>query len=376
MPIKILYGLFFTEPYGKDPVDEVRHSGEDGGLLVLVAPACRPVTDDAVNSPDSTDQAAQWTSRVALEVVRESFQVQCDERSSSRVFTDESKQKHRCCWWKLSLLWRTRHLICASTVKVNEWGNWPLKETYWVLCRDCCTGITCRVSSPGSQKWLHHLLHKSCSRERCCPTSRTESRQSAPPQGWQPPARYPAQWRSMHLQTINTTTCAWVREEEQIVFTRALQRTLTVHDSPASQVTLKPVGQRLVRCGKVANGDKAVVIHRLSQLDDGNVISAQNGEVRRRIAERRRTRARWPYPKPSSPFQLGWTVMRSTGMYCSLPSFSKRLYSPTTTRYVLAWLTRENERPTINAKGFFCNVCTQKKQHFYQTAIMIEMSIF
>lgn len=58
-----------------------------------------------------------------------------------------------------------------------------------------------------------------------------------------------------------------------------MQRNLTIHDSPASQVTLKLIGQRLVRRGQVANGDEAVVVHRLGQFDDGNVVSAQNGGV-------------------------------------------------------------------------------------------------
>lgn len=89
-----MFGGVFTEPYGCDPVDEVRHSGEDGGLFVLVAPACRTVTDDTVNSPDSIDQAAQWTSRVALKMVREQFHVQYDESSSSSAFTD--KYQHKC----------------------------------------------------------------------------------------------------------------------------------------------------------------------------------------------------------------------------------------------------------------------------------------
>lgn len=58
---------------------------------------------------------------------------------------------------------------------------------------------------------------------------------------------------------------------------RCMQRiTLTVHDSPAGQVTHKLIGQRLVRCGKVTNGDKPIGIDRLSQFDDGNVISARN----------------------------------------------------------------------------------------------------
>lgn len=62
------------------------------------------------------------------------------------------------------------------------------------------------------------------------------------------------------------------------------------------------------------------------------------------LLKERRPLAWWLYPKPSSPFQLGWIVMLSTAMYCSLPSLSNRLYSPTTTRYELGWLTRENKR--------------------------------
>lgn len=65
----------------------------------------------------------------------------------------------------------------------------------------------------------------------------------------------------------------------------ALRKVLTIHDSPASQVTLELIGQRLIRCGKVSNGHKPVVIHRLGQFDDGNVISAQIGQVEHCDAE-------------------------------------------------------------------------------------------
>lgn len=61
------------------------------------------------------------------------------------------------------------------------------------------------------------------------------------------------------------------------------------------------------------------------------------------LLKERQGSARWLYPKPSSPFHLGWTVMCSTAMYCSLPSRSNRLYSPTTTRNELGWLTREDK---------------------------------
>lgn len=63
------------------------------------------------------------------------------------------------------------------------------------------------------------------------------------------------------------------------------QRIPTIHDSPASQVTLELVGQRRVRRGQVANGDEAVVVHRLGQFDDGNVVSAQDGGVKHCTAE-------------------------------------------------------------------------------------------
>lgn len=122
-------------------------------------------------------------------------------------------------------------ILMITPNKEIQWARKNVSKTKlsgWVkeFCFHCCTEKlnvvdhfsfplfswktkTC-VSLPGSQKWLHHLQHKSCSREQGCPTSHAESRQSAPPQGWQPPARYLAQWQLMHLQTINRTKQKWV----------------------------------------------------------------------------------------------------------------------------------------------------------------------
>lgn len=50
-----------------DPVDEGRHSGEDGGLSHLVATAGGTVAGNTVDPPGSVHKTVEGTSRVALE---------------------------------------------------------------------------------------------------------------------------------------------------------------------------------------------------------------------------------------------------------------------------------------------------------------------
>lgn len=60
---------------------------------------------------------------------------------------------------------------------------------------------------------------------------------------------------------------------------RANDCSLTVHNSPAGDVAHEAIRQRLVGGRKVSNGNIAVVIHRYSQSQDSNVISAKNESV-------------------------------------------------------------------------------------------------
>lgn len=48
---------------------------------------------------------------------------------------------------------------------------------------------------------------------------------------------------------------------------------LTVHKSPASDVTGEVMRQHLARVRKVGNSHVAVVIHRISQFHESNIIS-------------------------------------------------------------------------------------------------------
>lgn len=83
----------------------------------------------------------------------------------------------------------------------------------WVLFARPCASL------PGSQKWLHPPQRRSCSPERCCPTSHAESRPSAPPQGWPPPAWCQARWRLMHLQRSEPRTEPSKSELKQVLVT-------------------------------------------------------------------------------------------------------------------------------------------------------------
>lgn len=55
------------DTYRVDPVDEGRHSGEDGGLSHLVATAGGSVAGNTVDPPGAVHKTVQGTSRVALE---------------------------------------------------------------------------------------------------------------------------------------------------------------------------------------------------------------------------------------------------------------------------------------------------------------------
>lgn len=61
---------------------------------------------------------------------------------------------------------------------------------------------------------------------------------------------------------------------------RAKGCSLTVHNSPARDVAHESIRQCLVGGRKVTNGYIAVVIHRFSQSQDSNVISAKNESVK------------------------------------------------------------------------------------------------
>lgn len=50
-----------------DPVQEGRHSGEDGWLFILVASASRTVTYNTIDSPCSISETVQGAPGVTLE---------------------------------------------------------------------------------------------------------------------------------------------------------------------------------------------------------------------------------------------------------------------------------------------------------------------
>lgn len=136
------------------------------------------------------------------------------------------------------------------------------------------------VSLPGNQKWFHHLQRTPCFQEQCCSTSQAESRQSAPPQGWEPPAGYQglplmSLWKEWVKRKSRDFACKTVCTAVH----RAKGCSLTVHNSPASDVAHEAIRQRLIGGRKVSNLYIAVAIHRYSQSQDSNVISAKNKSV-------------------------------------------------------------------------------------------------
>lgn len=58
--------IMLKDAHRVNPLEEGRHSGEDGWFPILVAHASRAVADNAVDSPSPVGETVQRTSRVSL----------------------------------------------------------------------------------------------------------------------------------------------------------------------------------------------------------------------------------------------------------------------------------------------------------------------
>lgn len=132
----------FGEAYRVHPVNEGWNPGEDCGFRHLVAHAGGSVTDDTMDSPDSTSQAVQGASRVAL------------------TATEERTHAH-CLKWSLNIYFQ----IFQNHIRI---------------------AFRTVFSVRGSLIWSHPLRRTASSPEQCCPTTQVWSRLRAPPRLWEP----------------------------------------------------------------------------------------------------------------------------------------------------------------------------------------------